>query len=435
MHIHKKNYPEAVADFFALISSHMLGTVFSIAISVATMRFLRPCDYGLFASSLFLFSLFGWLFDWGLEQALLATSPQDFAKACSAHLALRVAASLFACILVAGGILTGCATDCMQMQVLAILCAAFGCEKVGLSYKTMLEKTGQLKKLARLEFTAGLVGAISALLFAMRGHGAASLAGQYFLQRALQLLGYLVQCRQVVVPQFDLKIYASFFKSFGLPSFLSATFGLVIYDFMPFLIARIAGVQEAGLYARAFSIATMPLIGSAVFGRIFNTACAQNIFDAAALARWFAVLQISKACLILPAQLLLIYTSAWWSNILFAQKWAGLVPVYVVLAFYGLARAFYDDVTAVISVGFKNPWVFTFTQACHALLVLLLAPGLIFQFKALGAALLMAASMSLITGIFWQKIFNFLGLEFRSFLLLGRQTLYAAGIDFVRTRL
>lgn len=434
MNILKKNYSQALFDFFALISSHIFGTFFNVGVSLFVTKFLAPTDYGIVASQLFLFSFCGWFFDWGAEQTLLATDIKNIETAGQIHAGLRVITSLIVILLVALSIGFKFITHKPTILVLTLLCAGFVCEKLSLTYKILLEKSGALQKLASLELFASMLMPLTVLLLATYGFGPVALVSGQLVQKGLLLLGYIYGNKKLIRPLFDTKQYLNFLKTFGFPNFMAASFGLVIYDFMPFLIAQIAGVAQAGLYARAFTIATMPLIGSAVFGRIFNTVCAQNLFESKTLAHWFCVLQCSKFLLIVPAQLLLIFTSPWWSNLLFGSgRWGGFILVYTMLAAYGLARAFYDDVTCAISVGFKNPWVFTFAQGLHAILIICCAPLSIFYWQATGAAVFMALSMSLVCLLFWQKIFHFLGLSLRSFARAGSITLYKGLKKFVQS--
>ncbi len=428
----KKSFSQAVFDFFALLSSHALGTFFNIGINLSVTKFLVPADYGIIATLLFLFSLGGWLFDWGAEQALLATDENNFYNACQTHAGLRSVTALTVAAAAMFYILTFSSSNKTILNSLELLCLGFVCEKLASTYKIILEKTGKLKTLALLEFSISSVSAVAVLILAIQGFGAVALAAGNFLQRGLLLVGYAWRVGKFITPVFKPKKFYSLLQTFGIANFIAASFGLVIYDFMPFLIGRIAGLTQAGLYARAFSIATMPLIASAIFGRIFNTVCAQNLFNFTELSRWFCLLQVSKGLLIIPGQLFLLATSPWWSAILFTEsQWQGFLPVYTALALYGLARAFYDDVTCSISIGFKNPWVFTFAQALHALLILTLAPVAIAYGNALGGAACMAASMLLVALLFWRKIFHFLGLETRSFLRLGSSTLYKTFTKFI----
>lgn len=432
MNIAKKTSLEAGFDLLALMIGNFSGTAFSVIFSILMTRFLLPSDYGFVASNLFIFTVFNWLSDWGLEQALLAWSESDFYKAAGVHLTIRFIFGSVPIIFLIGLWFFGfCSFD--RFFILFVLACSFFFQKIGFTFKTVLEKFGKLKALAGLEFAASTVAVFCAFCMAVRGFGTLSLAGQLFIERLILFFGYFFASDGKIGFCFDAKIARKFLTNFGIPLSLAATFGLAIYDFMPFLIDKVSGVTQAGLYARSFSISTMPLMITGVFGRIANTIYAQNQFDKAALAKWFACLQTLKAIFIIPSQLFLIFTSPWWSNALFAGKWAGFWQVYAILAIYGLARSFYDDTTNLISIGLKKPWQFTRNQAVHFSLIMLMGPAFVFAGRACGGALAMAFSMSIVTVRFWRIIFKFLELNLNKFFNLARSTLYLALVEFVRT--
>lgn len=427
-----KTKSQAVIDFIALMTGHVAGTGVSIVFSILTTRFLVPADYGVVASQLFVVSVFGWISDWGLEQALLAWPGKNLEQAAGVHLTLRIISGLMPIVWFFG--LFGIGVRGPASYVFAILAMSFFFQKVGMTYKTVIEKLGQLKRLAGLEFFAAVSGVMCAFFMATKGFGALSLASQLLLERFLLMAGYMLACPKNIVPRFDQSIAKNFLTTFGVASSLSATFGLAVYDFMPFLIEKLASAHEAGLYARSFSIATMPLMVTAVFGRISGTVYTQNQFKAESISKWFCSLQLSKAFFIIPAQLFLMVTCHWWNQALFAGRWSGLPKIYVILATYGLVRSFYDDATNLISVGFKNPWEFTFNQAVHAVLVILAGPICVAFGGAAGAGLVMALSMTLVTLRFWLIIFDYLTLSFKTFLLSGLRTLYCGVLEFVRRK-
>ncbi len=433
MKAEKKTLVQVGFDIAVLIVSNFSGTAFSIFFSILMTRFLLPVDYGFIASKLFIFSLLNWLSDWGFEQALLAWSDGDFLKAAGTHLSMRFAFGFLPVIILSILWLFNLRAIEQSFIVLLVLACSFFFQKVGFTFKTVLEREGRLKRLAGLELFASIFSIFLAFCMAMRGFGALSLAGQLFVERAILLVGYFFACEQRIIFNFDLVIAKKFFSTFGLPSTLSATFGLAIYDFMPFLIDRLSGVAEAGLYARSFSIATMPLMITGVFGRISNSLYCQNQFDQMALSKWFCSLQLLKGFLIVPAQLFLMITVPWWSTKLFSGRWAGLSQVYLILAIYGLVRSFYDDSTNLISIGFKAPWKFTESQAIHFLMIMTCGPILVYLFRAKGGAFAMAISMLLVTVRFWTIIFKFLALSVNKFFNLACSTLYFSASQFLQT--
>ena len=123
---------------------------------------------------------------------------------------------------------------------------------------------------------------------------------------------------------------------------------------------------------------------------------------------------------LVPFQVGLVFFAGWWIPKLFGLAWVSLVPVYQVMAVYGLARSFFDDVPPLVTLGFKNPWALMKNQIVQSIVILVFGPLVVMKFGAVGGAAVVTGAMILGTILFWRLVLNKIRCGKKRFLALGR---------------
>jgi teichuronic acid exporter len=421
---------KTLSDFVFLAFGQYGGMFCNIIFSIFLTRLLSPSDFGIIASLLFLLNFFNWICEWGWEQALMAHKEIPLETAASTHLLLRFflgAIPFFTFNILLKLMGQEVLAPDKTLIILAIV-LAYWVEKVGLTYKTILERNSLLKSIAFFEFFSSVASFAAAFIAAWYGFGALSLAVQRLVEKALLLTGYVWASPWKFGLNFEWSVLKIFFKTFGVASWVGGVFGLAIYDFMPFLLGRLVGMHQAGLYAKAFSLATFPLMLTVVFNRITAPLYTKNQFEAAKLRRYFVKAQVYKMVILFPLQLALAICAPFWILTVFGTRWSELVVVYQVMACYGLARAFFDDVPPLIALGFKKPWELTKNQIFQSIFIIIFAPISVIKFGALGAAVVMSLSMILSVLFFWRVVFGFVRCTTKRFFALARSALLRPGV-------
>lgn len=382
-----------VSNFLFLFMSQYGSMVINIVFSLFLTRLLIPADFGLVAIILFYFNFSNWIAEWGWEQGFLAHKELPLDTAASSHLFVRGLSGLLPLI--------GCAVVlCVNppasptLATLMLLCAvAYFIEKVGFVYRTVLERVYNLKAMAVYEFWASVVSYLCAVAAAYAGWGVLSLGVQRIVEKSLMLCGYWRHSPWKWGVAVDVRLIITLCRSFGLASWVGSIFALVIYDFMPFFVGYCVSQHQAGLYAKAFTTATFPLMLTAVCLRLVAPLYAHYQFNTQQLRSIFIKVQAFKLVVLVPGQLFMMVTSSYWIPQLFGPAWVEMVPVYKIMAVYGLVRAFFDDVPAVLALGFKQPWELTKNQAVQAVCIVICAPVLVHYYAALGGAIAMTTAM------------------------------------------
>lgn len=414
-----------VRNFLALVVGQYGSMFCTIFFSLWLTRLLSPSDFGIVAISLFYFNFFNWATEWGWEQGLIAHKEIPLHTAASTHFFVRFCTGILPFIVFLFGypfFKTKIAHGYYTIVLLLAVCYAL--EKISATYKALLERENKLKKLAMLEFLAIILSYMCAVCAALLGYGVVSLVVQRLVEKLFLLVGYGYASPWKFGADIKFSVIKTFFKTFGIATWIGMIFSLTLYDFMPFLLGNIEGVYAAGIYAKAFSMATFPLMLTAIFARMTTPLYTRYQYSILDLQRVFLKAQTFKFVLLFPAQLFLCCTASYWIPYAFGVAWISMVPVYRLMTVYGFCRAFFDDVPNLFTYGFKNPWVLTKNQIIQSLIIMVSGPLLVYCFGVCGGAITSVISMVVGTLIVWKTSWQKLGCSFDLCLKTIKNLLY-----------
>lgn len=407
---------QIVKNFFLLCLGQYGGMACNMIFSIMLTRLLVPQDFGLLAMMLFYFIFFNWIVEWGWEQGFMAHKEIPLNRAASTHFFIRC--FLGSVPLITFSLLYTCSSlSFVQNNIKLIIALAliYWCEKIGLTYRTILERTYRLNMLAGIEFFNIILSYAVAVTVALHGGGVWSLVAQRFVEKGFISFAYFCASPWKYGTEVDFNVARTFFKSFGLATWLGGIVSLTIYDFMPFLVGTLSSTYQAGLYAKAFSMATFPVMLTGIFNRLTVPLYTQYQGDVEQIKSIFVKTQTIKLFLLLPTQVLMAVTAHYWIPALIGDKWIPMVAVYQVMTLYGIVRAFFDDVPGILLYGFKQPWELTKNQMIQSVIIMLVAPPLVMWQQAYGGAIAMSIMLSVAAVLFWMKIFNYLSCSWLDF--------------------
>lgn len=417
------NLTQVFKQFVFLSTGQYLGLFMSITGGIILTRFLEPTDFGILAAFLFYLSSFNWITEFGWDQGFMVHKEIPQHQAASTHCMIRTITGLmplitFLCLKKSGFQFS----FEKYFTVLIVLAISYFFEKISVTPKIILERNYQLGSCALLETSATFISYATAIFSAAKGWGAMSLAIQRLVERVLLCAGYFYLSPWNYSINGSFAIVKTYLFSFGLATYAGSLVSLIIYDFMGWFVAWYVTPYDAGLYAKAFNLATFPLILTAVCSRLTIPLYTKFQYDVEKIKRVFVKIQLIKMILLIPLQIGLILTSCWWIPQLLGTQWLPLIPIYNVMGIYGLSRAFFDDVPNVLTYGFRNPWVLTQSQALQAAAIILLGFLIIPRYNALGSAMTMAIAMNIAMLYLWHRVFKQLSCSSASF--------YAATSDY-----
>lgn len=137
-----------------------------------------------------------------------------------------------------------------------------------------------------------------------------------------------------------------------------------------FVVGRMLGVFELGLYSRAYQLMTIPAVyfGQAL-ERVIFPAMARKQSNRTALSSAFLDMTEAMGVVALPASILMLLTSRELVLFLFGEKWIEIVPVLEVLCLGVFARTAYKTGDSLArSLGALK--LFTYTQLAYTISVI-----------------------------------------------------------------
>ncbi len=395
-----------LSSFLALAIRHYGGMICSIGFSVLLSRLLLPAEIGMVSQYLFLFTLCNFLSDWGVEQGTIACTSLPFQERISTHFVIKNIIGLFPLLIFLVTFFCGAAPS--YPFVLFLMCLGYGAEKFGSSFRILLDQNMQFSVCAAVEWTSLVLSYVAALLCALAGGGTWSMALQYVTERTCAAFFYFSYAPPCNLRKFSTRALKAFFSLFGWAIFATSFVNLFVYDWVPFMLGRLTTPHEVGIYAKAYSLGTFPLIISAIASRMSLPFYAKHQQDLEVIGRFFVKTQYLKALFILPFSFISYWYADRWIELVFGAQWNCMTNVYKIFVIYGVSRAFYDDVINIFIYAFPRPWLFFFLQSAQAIAILLLSLTGLFWYGAMGAAITMTLAMFCVTVILWFLLWRFM---------------------------
>ncbi len=397
-------------SFVALALSQYSVLAASMVFSLWLTRLLSPQDYGILAISLFYFAFFNGLAEAGWNEAFMAHKELDLHRAASTHLIVRCILGLLPLctfLMVYPWVHSYVSADIYMVTLL--LAGVYWIEKIGGTYRVILERSYQFERMAKVEFFFSVSSYATAVLAAWYGFGVFSLVIQRFVEMTGYTLGFCFLSPWKIGFAFDRDIFRTYVRSFGAPMVLSNFLSCAAtspwrYDFMPFIVGLVSGTYQAGLFNKALNLALVTMRFTSITSRLASPLYTNHQFDIPQVRNIFIKIQTLKFFLIVPGQIFVAMTAGYWIPYILGSQWSLMIPIYQVVAVYGVFRAFFDDVFPILLYGFKDPWQVTKNQAIQAVGILLLGPLFIMTGQAYGGALALVIVMGVATVLLWRVV-------------------------------
>jgi O-antigen/teichoic acid export membrane protein len=391
--------------FVVLFSLQALQFVFSFLITPITSRMITPEQCGSWGKMIFLFNIYGIFTDLGLEVAASGHEDSDETqshKNFSSILFVRVFLSIVpVCLAIF-------ATSFFGKNLIFFLFYSifFLFDKVSNLLKIWFDKNFEQQKASQLELSAFLSSNLIASSACYFGFLQELLPLQKITEKIALFLFFFREKSQLnLSPKVNVNYIFTLIKKFAIPGFGGTMASLLIYDFLPFVLSVRLGNAEAGLFIRAFSLATLPMLVTTIFNRITTPLYAKSYLNPKSCRSIFLLSQITKALLIWPIILFLQNTSQVWIGILCGSRWIPIVPIYKILCVYVIFRAHYDDLGSLINIGISRPGLMAKNQMLHASLILLFLPSIIYFKSIIFASAVFSLCMFLVCINLWVNIF------------------------------
>ena len=336
----------AVWVFLALAVSRVLG----IATYLVLARLLSPDDFGLVRFALILIGAFTVLQDLGVPAAIIH-SDRDPKVIGGTALTINLGASvvLFALAVMLAPAMATLARDDSIAPVLIALSVGLVVLAIGSVQRAVLEKELEFRRKFIPEVVPLIVSGVTSIVLAFLGFGAWSLVWGYLVKAAASsvlLWGFsTVRPR----PEFQPAIARELFR-YGKHMSLVSIIGFVAINADYFIVGRMLGTYDLGLYTLAFLITNLPFQGivEPVHKVMFPAYCRVNDTAGSVVNLYESSLTL-VSMLVIPICLGIFVAGPVFAPILFGSEWDSIGPSLQLLACYTVMRSIYRSYAPVFA--------------------------------------------------------------------------------------
>lgn len=393
-----------IKTFISLLFGHVVQIFIGLVFSVCSSRIVTPAELGLWSSAIFFFNGYSMLTDLGLEIGVLErqvclNADKSFFQSVLLFRSLLSLIPFFVCLLIH--------LFLVRINIYIFFYAIFfWIDKTSNLCKVSNDKYFLQLKAMHWEISSFVGSNLLALFLSFSRIKGFFIPVQKIFEKAFLLFG--LKDNEISLFNYS-KIYSGhvlkIMKKFSLPTFVNNLAGLLLYDFIPFFIAFSQGVVAAGIYAKAFAVAAMPMLLTTVFNRVTTPLYAAKSGCLAECKKIFLKSQGVKFLIMVPIIFFMQLSARFWFCRIFGNQWLSAQPVFQILCFYVFARSFYDDLGPLVNIAMNKPFLLTKNQLFHAGYTVLILPLIYFSPNLLFIAALHSLGMILASAFLWKSIF------------------------------
>jgi teichuronic acid exporter len=249
---------QAVAGLRWSTVAKLTSQAASWAVTLAVFRLLSPDDYGLMALCMVVISVLAGFAEFGLGSSLVQAvtlGSKDLSRIAGAIFLLNIGAGLLTALAapaIALGLGDGRLTLLLQVSSLQFALTALDTVPYSMAYRSM-----RFKRLAGVEFTVTLVGALATLLLAWGGAGVWALVFGNLTSAGLRTTLYL-SLGGFVRPSFDMSGIGSYVRFGGVVTVTRLIWQLTSQADV-LIAGRMFASELVGIYSVSTHLATLPM--------------------------------------------------------------------------------------------------------------------------------------------------------------------------------
>lgn len=288
----------------------------------------------------------------------------------------------------------------------------------------LLEKELEFRKRAMPEFALGITYAVVSIVLAMKGFGVWSLVwGHVTSVFAQSAVAWAVAGWKPSISYH--KASAERTLSYGKPLMAASVLYLAFFYIDNAAIGKWLGVTALGFYNLAYTVCNLPATNiTHVVNKVMYPAYSKLNHDVPALRDAYTKTVKSIALLTFPIAIWLFFASGDLVNGFFGHKWEPTIPLFRVLAFYGLFRSIGATAGSVFMAVGEPKWVYKLNCLQLAIAAPLVYPVAI-HYGTFGVALLFTIAYTTGTSLALWKVVKILGMTVQEYAGMFRSSMLA----------
>jgi len=320
-----------------------VSAVSQFSVGVVLARLLTPADFGIAALTYVALGFAQPLSDLGTAAAVVqrpALTDRHVRTAFTCSVIVGCAIAILVAIV--APIVATVMRDTRVVPVLRALSLGIVLRSAAAIAGALLRRALDFKRLFVIETTSYLAGfAGVAITLAARGYGVWSLVWGGLAQILLASAGQLLSARHAMRPLLARRELGDLL-AFGLAAAFSSGVNYIALNGDYFLVGRLMGAFDLGLYTRAYLLMNLPhTYAAGIISGVMFPAFAQAQGDLATVRRGFLAVTRLTAMIAAPAMAILAVVAPHLVHALYGPAWTGAIVPLQILAAAGYFRALY----------------------------------------------------------------------------------------------
>jgi PST family polysaccharide transporter len=413
------------------MAANVLGIASRFAIGIVLARLLPPSDFGIVALAMVVVGFAQPLGDFGIASAVIQrASLTDRHIRTAFTLASVLGVAITAVLLLTAPQIAALMRDERVTSVLRVLAPTFALQGTAVVSGAMLKRQLAFKQLFFVDTFSYLLGyGVVAVTMALAGSGVWSLVAAALAQTTIASAAMVLLVRHSMRPLFARK-EASELLHFGIGSGATSWASYFAVNGDNFIVGRVLGASDLGLYSRAYSLMNLPYTYAAsVISGVLFPAFAQIQGELTRMRRGYLLMTQLTALIAAPAMCVLAVAAPHLVIVLYGPKWAGTVVPLQILCFAGYFRSLYHA-GAVVAQSVGRVYSDLWRQAVYAVLVIVGARiGSVYGLRGVAVGVSVAIVYMFVAS--GQLASRIVGISWREYLGVQRDALIIAALTGV----
>jgi PST family polysaccharide transporter len=325
------------------LASSVVGAASQLGVGVLLARLLTPADFGVAALAYVVLGLAQPLGDIGVGRAIVRQSRVTDHQIRTAFTCCLLGGLVVATVIVvAAPLAAALIRDPKVVSVLRVLSAGIAVRGMAVVAEALLLRQLDFRRQFMIETASYLVGyAGVAVTLALLGYGVWSLVWGGLAQTLVASIAQMMAVRHPSRPLLATRELRDLL-GFGLGATASACVNYVALNGDYFLIGRLMGAFNLGLYTRAYGLMNLPhTYGSGVMSSVMFPAFAQMQQEPARVRSGYLVVTRLTAMIAAPAMTTMAVVAPHLVRGFYGPQWIGAVAPLQILSIAGYFRALY----------------------------------------------------------------------------------------------
>ena len=322
--------------FIDQILSQIIFLVFSIFLA----RILTPAMFGI-VGMITIFSNFAIIFiDLGFSAALIQkkeVSPTQYSSVF--WLNLGIGFFMYALFYISAPMISQFYNQPELIVYIRVICLSFIITSLSAVQANLLIKELQFKKKVIINWIAMLIGYVVAFVLAYKGYGVWALVMMTLTTAVLNSIMYWIVSKWTPLFVFEWKTIKEL-SNYGFNFLGDSSVNYWSRNFDNFIIAKVLGSNDLGIYTRAYSLMLLPLRNvTTIVTKVMFPAFSQKQDDLQVLKKYYLNIIQYIALITFPLMIGLSLVSKEFVLLFFGNKWSAMIPVLSILSGLGAIQS------------------------------------------------------------------------------------------------